>query len=98
MSLEKIYTVWTVINKNTKEIDAVIATRILEYPRSKAFAIEFVGGSNMRNWIDEALDVFEKTAIFNKCSTLEGYGRRAWTKYLNKREFKEKYRTFEKRI
>lgn len=94
---KQVYTLWCVI-ENKEKIVAGIATRIIKYPRRKAFAIEFVGGHKMKNWIDDVLQKMDEIATFNGCSHIEGYGRAAWLKYLDKRGFKEAFRTFEKEI
>ena len=92
-----IYTIW-VVTEDNKEIVAAIATRVVEYARCKAFAIEFVGGSKMPKWIDTILDTLDKVAIHNGCRHVEGYGRGAWMKYLEKRGYKAAYTTFEKEL
>lgn len=91
------YTVW-LVTKDKQKIVASIATRVVAYPQCKAFAIEFVGGAEMKHWIDMALETFEEIAKYNGCRHFEAYGRRAWTKYLEKRNFKNAYITFEKEL
>ena len=91
----QIYTIW-VVSKNDKKIVASIATRVIEYPRTKAFAIEFVGGSKMKEWINTVLDTMDEVAKHNGCTHVEGYGRQAWMKYLGNRGFKAAFTTFER--
>ena len=90
-----IYSIW-IVSKDKEKIVASIATRVIQYPKCKAFAIEFVGGSKMKHWIDLVLDTMTEVAKHNGCSHIEGYGRQAWTKYLEKRGFKTAFLTFEK--
>ncbi len=92
-----VYTIW-LVTKDNKEIVASIATRVVAYARCRAFAIEFVGGSEMKHWIDMVLESLGEVARHNDCSHLEGYGREAWMKYLGKRGFKPSYITFEKEL
>tara|TARA_Y100001973_G_C5208904_1_gene343806 strand:+ start:1902 stop:2315 length:414 start_codon:yes stop_codon:yes gene_type:complete len=92
-----VYSIW-VVTENNEKIVAAIATRIVVYPRANAFAIEFVGGSKMSKWIDVVLDTLQKVAIHNNCSFVEGYGRTAWLRYLEKRGFKSAFCTFEKEL
>ena len=96
-ALNKAYVVWVVIDDN-KEMVAAITTRKIDYPKSCALAIEFVGGNRMSEWIDLALDTFEKHAKVNGCTTFEGYGRKAWGRVLEKRGWKPAYVTYKKEL
>lgn len=96
-AVQGVYTVW-IITKDNEEIVASIATRVISYPRTASFAIEFVGGKEIKNWIDTALETFETVAKHNNCTHFEGYGRPAWIRYLGPRGFKPAFTTFEKEL
>ena len=86
---EGIYELWVVMD-NTK-IVAAMTTRVIEYPERKALAMDFIGGSRMKEWLPEAQRTLEKFAKDNKCLHLEGYGRKAWKRWLDKYGWKPDY-------
>ena len=61
---------------------AAITTRIIEYPNRKAMAMDWIGGSRMREWLPIAMKTLSKFSKENGCSHLEGYGRKAWSRWL----------------
>mgnify|MGYP001245032423 FL=1 len=63
---------------------AAITTSIISYPGRKAMAMDWIGGSRMKEWLPEVQKTIEQFAKENKCSHLEGYGRKAWGRWLNK--------------
>ena len=58
------YELWVVMD-GTK-IVAAITTRIIDYPERRALAMDFIGGTRMKEWLPE------------------GYGRKAWGRWLGK--------------
>lgn len=70
---------------------AFYTTRIVEYPQRRAMVIDWVGGAEMRHWMDLALDTVEKHARNNGCQHLEGYGRLAWGRVLKRRGWNPEY-------
>lgn len=80
---------WMIWRKN-KPV-AFYTTRIVEYPQCRAMAIDWVGGEEMRHWMDQGLDELEKHARNNKCQHIEGYGRVAWGRVLKRRGWKPEY-------
>ena len=67
-----LYELWVVMD-GTKII-AAITTRIIEYPERKALAMDFIGGTRMKEWLPEAQSTIVQFANDNNCSHLEGYG------------------------
>ena len=61
---------------------AAITTRIIEYPNRKAMAMDWIGGSRMREWLPIAMKTLSKFSKENGFSHLEGYGRKAWSRWL----------------
>ena len=96
-AINKVYIVWVVLDEDKKMV-AAIATRKIDYPKSSALGIEFVGGERMGEWIGMALDKFEEHARMNGCKTLEGYGRKAWGRVLGRQGWNEAYTTYKKDI
>ena len=76
------YLVWTVQDEG--EIIAVITTRMVFYPKGYALALDFVGGDKMKDWIELVLSTLEAHARHNKCIHLEGFGRKAWQRFIGK--------------
>ena len=77
-----LYELWVVMD-GTK-IVAAITTRIIEYPERRALAMDFIGGTRMKEWLPQAQKTIEQFAVDNNCSHLEGYGRKAWGRWLGK--------------
>jgi hypothetical protein len=53
--------------------------------------MDFIGGTRMKEWLPMAQRTIEKFARDNNCLHLEGYGRRAWKRWLNKYGWKPDY-------
>ena len=86
---EGFYELWVVMDG--KKMIAVITTRVIEYPERRALAMDFIGGTRMREWLPEAQRTIEKFARDKNCLHLEGYGRRAWKSWRNKYGWKPDY-------
>jgi hypothetical protein len=70
---------------------AFYTTRIIEYPQRKALALDWLGGTGIRRWMDAVLDNVEEHARNNNCLHLEGYGRMAWGRLLKRRGWEPEY-------
>lgn len=97
-SLKGAYVVWVALDEESGEFIGVITTRIIDYPRRKALAMDFIGGSRMKEWLAMAQEAIEEHARRNDCSHLEGYGRRAWSKFLKPFGWEQSYITFKKEL
>ena len=76
------------------EDDSIVAaftTRLIIYPQRKALVLDFVGGTRMKEWNDQLIDTMRKYANELECSHLEGYGRKAWGRSLQKYGFYPEY-------
>lgn len=87
--MDGVIALWVVIDE--EEIVASLTTRIVAYNKCKALSIDWVGGSRMRDWLNDALDILEKYARDSDCNRLEGYGRKAWGRALSKRGWEPDY-------
>ena len=94
------YILWIVFEevKEQKVIQAVLTTRLSEYPKTKALCIDFVAGQRMKEWLPIVMPVFENLGKVNKCTHIEGYGRRAWKKYLEQYGWQQRHIQYEKRL
>ncbi|MEK9985993.1 MAG: hypothetical protein VW879_14745, partial [Opitutae bacterium] len=83
--LDDTYVLWVVFDND--EIIAAFTTRIIEYPQRRSMALDWVGGSRMKEWLDIGMEKVIEFASLNNCEHLEGYGRKAWGRALSKYGF-----------
>ena len=77
-----LYVLWVIMEE--EKVIAAITTRIISYPGKKAMAMDWIGGSTMGEWLPMAQKTMESFAEDNKCTHLEGYGRKAWGRWLGR--------------
>jgi hypothetical protein len=81
---------WLILDGD-KPVSA-ITTRIIQYPGgSRALAMDWVGGTRMKEWLPLLQETMEKYGRDSQCTHLEGYGRRAWGKWLEKYNWETDY-------
>lgn len=73
------------------EVVAALTTRVIEYPKTRALVIDWIGGSKMKLWLPTAMQAMKDHAAVNNCQHLEGYGREAWMRWLAKDGWKPDY-------
>lgn len=95
-ALAGVYVVWVAVDEESSEFVGVITTRIISYPRCTALAMDFIGGTRMKEWLGMAQEAIEEHAKRNGCSHLEGYGRRAWSRFLEPHGWEQAYITYKK--
>ena len=83
------FVLWLVTD-GTKPV-AAITTRIIEYPGCRAMALDWIGGRRMKEWLPIVQHTIERFAKDNGCSHLEGYGRKAWGRWLERYNWKPDY-------
>jgi len=86
------YLLWVAMDG--QDIIAAFTTRIIEYPRRRAMAMDWVGGKRMREWIGALNKTMVDHAKANGCSHIEGYGRPAWLRWTRRYGWKEEYVAF----
>ena len=74
------YDLWVVMEED--RVVAALTTRVVAYPQCKSLALDWIGGSRMREWLPQAQKVMTKFAKENDCIQLEGYGRKGWDRWL----------------
>ena len=84
-----LYVLWVIMEE--EKVIAAITTRIIEYPGKRAMAMDWIGGSKMGKWLPIAQETIEKFAKDNNCTHLEGYGRKAWGRWLGKYGWNPEY-------
>jgi len=75
---------WVVLDTTNDEVVAAITTRLIEYPQGNAMAMDWIGGTRMKEWLPIAHKTLEQHAKDHNCKYLEGYGRKAWGRWLGK--------------
>ena len=85
------YVVWVAV-------DDAVTTRIITYPQAKSLAMDFLGGTRMKEWLHLAQEAVEEHAKRNGCNQLEAYGRRAWSRYLEPLGWGQAYITYKKEL
>ena len=86
------YNLWLIVdNKDGEKVIAAITTRIIWYPNRKAMAMDWIGGKRMTEWLPMAMERLTEFAKDCGCSHLEGYGRKAWSRWLDKYGWKPDY-------
>jgi hypothetical protein len=83
------FLLWLVIDSATPI--AAITTRICIYPNGKGLAIDWMGGERMSEWLPMVQEAMERYARDNGCTHIEGYGRKAWGRWLQKYGWKPAY-------
>lgn len=86
------YLLWIILID--EEIVAVLTTRIVEYPKCRAMALDWVAGGRMKQWLAPAMRAIKNHAVMNKCTRMEGYGRDAWLRYLEPEGWSRDYTVF----
>tara|TARA_A100000171_G_C2106968_1_gene132841 strand:+ start:812 stop:1237 length:426 start_codon:yes stop_codon:yes gene_type:complete len=90
------YLIWAAVDEDSGEFIGTVTTRIINYPRTKALAMDFIGGTRMKEWLQMAHEHIEDHAKRNGCTHLEGYGRRAWLRHLQPHGWKQAHITYMK--
>jgi len=84
---------WIIYEDNTPV--AAITTRVVWYKEFKALSIDWVGGTQMKDWLDEVMSTLKKYAQDNGCTRLEGRGRAGWKRVLSRYGWKPDYVSYE---
>lgn len=91
-ALNDVYVVWMVVVGD--EPVAAVTSRIIQYPKCKAMALDWVGGTRMKEWFVPTMRAMKEHAVRNGCAHMEGYGREAWMRWIGKEGWKPDYVTF----
>lgn len=87
-----LYLLWVVVDGD--DIIAAITTRIINYPSCDGMALDWIGGKRIKEWIGMVNKTVTNHARSHGCSHLEGYGRAAWGRLLDRHGWKEDYVAF----
>jgi len=73
---------------------AAITTVVVKHPQRNNLKIEFMGGTKMSEWMNEAIDVLSGLAKKAELGALEADGRIGFDKYVDASPFREIYRHY----
>ena len=82
MMREGTLALWVMLDTETAKPVAVSTTRLIQYPRTRAMAIDYIGGKRMREWLPQLSTLMDKYAKDHGCTHIEGGGRKGWMKAL----------------
>jgi hypothetical protein len=83
---------WVVLDDLTPI--AALTTRIDKMPNATVLAIDWIGGTRMKEWLPMAQKTFEQYAKDNDCTELHGYGRKGWDRVLRGHGWKPAYTVY----
>lgn len=76
------------------KIIAAFTTRIVVYPKRRALAIDWVGGTKMKEWLPEALEMLGQYAADHDCKHIESIGRFGWERVLQRHGWHKEYAAY----
>jgi len=71
---------WVAWNERALAVDAVMTTRLVEYPRRTVCHVIYIAGGHMQRWLREFQETVEQYACEQGASGLEGGFRRGWVR------------------
>jgi hypothetical protein len=89
---------WIAVNLDTKEIQGVAVTEVVEHPNFNELLMRMVTGKHFNKFLLETETQFQEFAKENNCKRLVLYGRKGWLRVLNKINWKEGYTVMTKNI
>ncbi len=89
---------WIAVNLDTKEIQGVAVTEVVEHPNFNELLMRMVIGKQFNKFLLETETQFQEFAKENNCKRLVLYGRKGWLRVLNKINWKEGYTVMTKNI
>jgi hypothetical protein len=89
---------WIAVNLDTKEIQGVAVTEVVEHPNFNELLMRMVTGKQFNKFLLETETQFQEFAKENNCKRLVLYGRKGWLRVLNKINWKEGYTVMTKNI
>lgn len=79
-AVNNVFQVWAVWDGITAE--AVLITRILDYPKLRTLSLQYCAGRGMQYWFCDMERELRKYAEANKCASVEIVGRQGWQRVL----------------
>lgn len=79
------------------DLEMVLVTQIIDYPRKRLCALPFIAGRNRREWM-HFLEEIGKFAEERGCMEFEGYARKGWLKDTDAAGWRQLWTTIGKPI
>jgi hypothetical protein len=85
------YDVYVAVQKSTMQlwiafdnqaIKGIEVTCVTDYPSKRVLTSMFTGGTNLRHWRNEMMELLVRWAKDNQCEAIEGCGKEGWLKML----------------
>ena len=73
---------------------AAVTTSVVKHPQRNTLKIEFMGGTQMEKWMNEAIATFANLARKADLGAVEADGRMGFDKYVDASPFREIYRHY----
>lgn len=77
---------WIAWDQPTNTLDAVMITRLVDYPRRTICSVPYISGTRMHRWIKEFRETVEDYARKAGATGIEGAFRRGWGRMCGMRE------------
>lgn len=87
-----------VIDEETGEIVASLATEITDYPKLRCLRIVLAGGERLTEWRDEMHDLIEAGAQAADCEVIEIVGRDGWVRRLADKDYHAVHVTIQRKV
>jgi hypothetical protein len=85
--------VWAVYMQDT--LIAAFTTCVMRHPQRHTLYIEYMGGADMKVWMNAAINVLKEVATKGELSAIEADGRIGFARYAQENGFLETYRHYE---
>jgi len=76
------------------KLTAAMTTCVVTHPQRKTLKIEFMGGTKMEEWMNDAIATFANLALKANLGAVEADGRIGFDKYVDASPFREVYRHY----
>jgi len=77
---------WIAWDEQRLAVDAVMTTRLVEYPRRIVCHVPYIAGKHMGRWLKEFQSTVEDYALKSGATGIEGAFRRGWARACGMRE------------
>ncbi len=77
------------------DVYGAVVTEVCVYPQMSTLIMHFTGGKQLPKWKTEMLELLQRFAKDNGCTTIESYGRRGWEKVFKNDGFKSRFMFYE---
>lgn len=81
-----------------QSIEGVQVTCVTDYPSKRVLTSLFTGGTKLRHWRSEMMELLIRWAKDNQCESIEGCGKEGWLKMLEPYGITKGLTMFEKEL